>query len=173
MKAEQWVIGVGTTFLLIVVIAAMLPDSLWSDGNVSRGTAAVDTATETAAADVAAAGQNSLASALVPFSKATSGNFAGRVVRVVSLGSDTGWGQVHIWVDNGSGTAQEVSVAPDWYLQNQGCTVAENAQVRGTAFRFGPDRPDTEVYARNITVNGSSCNLRNDEGFALWSNRMR
>jgi hypothetical protein len=29
------------------------------------------------------------------------------------------------------------------------------------------------LFAKTIAVNGKTCRLRNDEGFALWSNRLR
>nr|CAX83801.1 Magnetosome protein MamS [uncultured bacterium] len=175
MKAENWIIGTGAISFLVMLGFAMAPDDFSSReaalptaaGPGQAMTVAAPVTGQTAAADAQGAG-------LVPFSKAASEQFRGKVVRVVTLGNDIGWGQVHIWMDTGSGVQQEVSVAPDWYLQRLGCTIAENSRVQGVAYRFGPpENPGSELYARNIVVNGSSCTLRNDEGFALWADRLR
>jgi len=169
MKAEHWILSAGAAFSFVVLAVALMPDAFWGNGQ-PNSTAAV------APADpdpLPAAQGNTGAPGLVPFSRATSERFRGKVVRIVSLGSDTGWGQVHIWIDTGSGPAREVSVAPDWYLQHLGCSIADSSRVDGAAFRFSKSQPDAELYAKNINVDGKSCRLRNDEGFALWSNRLR
>ena len=179
MKAEQWIIGGGVIFCLIVFGAAMLPDSFLgrviSNPIVAQQSGNPD-ASPGAGADMGAAPtQNFKATmpGLIPFSRATSERFRGKVVRMVSWGSDNGWGQIHIWVDDGTGPSREVSVAPDWYLQHLGCRITENVRVQGVAFNFSKSKKDGELYAKGITVDGNSCRLRNDEGFALWSNRLR
>ena len=50
--------------------------------------------------------------------------------------------------------------------------MTQNYLVNGMAFRFDTAGPDTPIYARTIKVNGRPCQLRSDEGFALWSNRL-
>lgn len=92
---------------------------------------------------------------------------------MVKRGADVGWGQVHVWIAGGPDPVQEVSLAPDWFLQHLGCAVPNDARVRGMGFRFDVTRPEAELYARTVTVNGKTCRLRNDEGFALWSNKLR
>ena len=110
---------------------------------------------------------------LVPFSRPAQERFSGRVTQVMALGADAGWGQVHITIlDDLTGASRVVSLAPTWYLQYQGCTVMQNYQVSGVAFRFDAPGADVPFYARTIKVNGRPCQLRSDEGFALWSNRL-
>jgi len=111
---------------------------------------------------------------LVPFSAAQTERFGGRVVDVSALGTDIGWGQVHVTVaDDTRGVTRLVSLAPTWYLQYLGCPVGRNDRVAGIAFRFdSATAMDVPLYARTVTINGRSCQLRSDEGFALWSNRL-
>jgi hypothetical protein len=175
MSAEHWILGAGAAFALALVGIAMVPDDLW-DGDVS-GSAAVPADAGEAGTGIAgpapAWGRNAAMPGLIPFTRASSQRYRGRVVRTVSRGSEIGWGQVHILVDDGSGPSQEVSLAPEWYLRYLGCSITDNARVRGLAFKFDETRPDVDLYAKTITVNGKTCRLRNDEGFALWSNRLR
>ena len=110
---------------------------------------------------------------LVPFAQPVKARFAGRVTQVTALGAEAGWGQVHITVlDETTGMSRQVSLAPTWYLQYLGCGVMQNYQVKGEAFLFDAPGADVPLYARTIMVNGRPCQLRSDEGFALWSNRM-
>ncbi len=110
---------------------------------------------------------------LIPFSPTKPQSFSGRVAQIVSLGADVGWGQMHIWVNDGSGNLREISLAPLWYLQQTGCANFENARVYGVGYQFDPSRPNAELYAKSITVNGKTCLLRDDEGLALWGNPTR
>lgn len=189
MKAEHWIIGIGAAFAVIVIGAALTPDDLWRDDLPSAATSladiagaggdlvpsiatvpgidALDGAPSTAAARTVAM------SGLTPFSRAESRRYDGRIVRVVKRGTEVGWGQVHVWIAGGTDPAREISLAPDWYLQYLGCTVAKDARVKGMAFRFDVTRPQAELYAKTMLVNGKTCRLRNDEGFALWSNKLR
>ena len=170
MKAEYGVFGAGAIFSLLVLVAALLPDGIWnsrlSDSLATRSAAAGAVGGQGWGRDEARPG-------LVPFTRAKSVRFRGRVARMISRGSDIGWGQIHIWVDSGSGPATEISVGPNWYLQHLGCPVTEKSRVRGAAFKFGKVQSGAKLYAKNITIDGKSCRLRNDEGFALWSNRLR
>lgn len=171
--------SVGAAFCFFVLVAAMMPDTFWGN-DISNTVAAATPGNPDPRLDAGAGPgdarsleRNPDGPGLVPFSRAASERFRGKVVRTVSLGSDTGWGQIHIWVDNGSGPSREVSVAPNWYLQHLGCSIADNSRVQGVAFRYSKSQPDAELYAKNITIDGKSCRLRNDDGFALWSNRLR
>ena len=110
---------------------------------------------------------------LVPFSRPIPERFSGRVTQVTALGADAGWGQIHITLrDDTTGASRIVSLAPSWYLQYLGCAVMQNYQVSGQAFRFDAPAADVPLYARTIKVNGRPCQLRSDEGFALWSNKL-
>lgn len=168
MNAEHWIVSVGVAFCFAVLGAAMMPNAFW--GNENPNPAHLPAA---GAGNAQAFQGNTEAPGLVPFSRAVSERFRGKVVRIVSWGSATEWGQVHIWVDSGSGPAREVSVAPNWYLQHLGCSIADNSRVQGVAFRYSKSQPDAELYAKNVTIDGKTCRLRNDDGFALWSNRLR
>lgn len=181
MKAENWIIAAGLAFTVMVLFAALLPDDTF-DGSarmsskfLEKGTAVVMGTGDAQTAAAPQQRQNTQAmTGMVPFTKAKTDRFEGKVVRVISLGNDTGWGQLRVWVDaGGGGTSREVSVAPDWYLMHLGCTITKGARVKGSAFTFGKKLPDSELYAKNITIDGKTCDLRNDEGFALWSNRLR
>ncbi|MFN3076728.1 MAG: hypothetical protein ABT940_07605 [Alphaproteobacteria bacterium] len=118
-------------------------------------------------------GRGSATRGLIPFTRAKTQPFSGRVASMVVLGGDVGWGQVHIWVGDVGQPVQQVSLGPDWYLNYLGCAVAENAMVRGIAFKFDNLQSNVELYAKTLTVNGLECRLRNDEGFALWSNQLQ
>ncbi len=179
MRPERLVMGAGGAFCLVVLGAALVPDSFWGSNSID---ALLSSAQESASSSFAAVGnagtaqgwgRKSALPGLVPFSQAKSERFRGSVVRLTSRGDNTGWSQIHIWVDNGSGTSKEVSVAPRWFLEYLGCPVQDNSRVRGVGFRFDRVRPNAELYAKNITVGKKSCRLRNDEGFALWSNQLR
>ncbi|OEJ67304.1 magnetosome protein MamS [Magnetovibrio blakemorei] len=179
-RPENWIVAGGIVFALGVVAASSLPDTFWSDNNTSPISAQVTNLGELLAptpdpnaTDMAATPQEANVTGLIPFTKASTTRFRGKVVRVMSLGNDTGWGQMHVWISDGAGQAQEISIAPDWYLMHMGCTVTEQAQVQGSAFSFGKPQTIPELYAKSITVDGKTCRLRNDEGFALWSNRLR
>ena len=118
-------------------------------------------------------GRKSAPLGMAPFSRAKSERFLGTVTRVKVRGENTGWSQVHIWVDNGSGTVREVSIAPKWFLGFTGCKVKGNSRVRGAGFKFDRVQSNAVLYAKNIKIGDKSCRLRNNEGFALWSNKLR
>ncbi len=82
-------------------------------------------------------------------------------------------GQIHVWIHDANGREKEISIAPSWFLKYIGCEIRHDTQVSGVGFSFDNTRPDPMIYARKIRVNGKACRLRNDEGFALWSNRLR
>lgn len=116
--------------------------------------------------------RNIAAVGLVPFAAARTNRYEGQVQQIMVRGPDLDWNQVHIWVAGPAG-AREVSLAPDWYLQYMGCAVSRNMQVTGLAFQFDQVTSNPVLYAKDIAVNGRKCQLRNDEGFALWSNKLR
>ena len=117
-----------------------------------------------------AKGVNVAMAGLTPFVAVKPMAFAGRVTQVVAVGANTGWGQVHVWINDGSGTLRELSLAPQSYLAAIGCPAFDNARVSGVGFLFDPLRPGAELYPREIVVAGVTCRLRDDEGLALWMN---
>lgn len=193
MKTEQWIIGGGLACFLVLVVAAIMPDDFW-DANISSSASVIVSVAGSRAGIANPAlqarnaapgggavqqgpptswGRNVAMPGLTPFSRASSQRFQGNVVRTISRGTEVGWAQVHIWVANGVGDSRQISLAPDWYLQYLGCPVSENMHVKGTAYKFDTVRSGAKLFAKTIAVNGKTCRLRNDEGFALWSNRLR
>jgi hypothetical protein len=98
-------------------------------------------------------------------------HYQGQVTQVINR-DPGGWGQIHVMVQSG-GRQQEISLAPEWYLSFQGCSMKNGQQVSGEAFRFDRVRPTAPLYARHVTVNGMRCRLRTLEGLALWSDQPR
>ena len=189
MKADHWVLAAGAVFCIGLVGVALFPDDFRDDDGhgalvnpvgVSLGPSGpapvgpdVFAGTGAMVPPPRAWPQNAALPGLVPFTRASTERFRGDVVRAAIRGGDLGWGQVYVWVSGGPGREQEISLAPDWYLQYQGCAVSEGMKIRGVAFKFDKIRPDAEIYAKTISVNGTTCRLRNDEGFALWSNQLQ
>ncbi len=81
--------------------------------------------------------------------------------------------QVHIWLDGNAAQKIHVSVGPDWFLRFEGCVMTHNQSISGVGFNFDSNKPVDVIYAKKITINGRTCQLRNDEGFALWSNKLQ
>ena len=163
---SQMVLALGGLFLIGVVVDALLPDHL-------KAPAIADPAAQMVAAAAPLNGQGFASANLqgaVPFVPSQKIAFGGRVTEILTVGMEMGWGQVHIWINDGTGKLQEVSLAPQSYLQQIGCPALANARIEGVGFRFDPNRPNSELYAKSITVGGVICRLRDDEGLALWIN---
>jgi hypothetical protein len=188
VKADKLVLLGGGALGLIVLLAAVLSDDFGEEPDLDSSGRLIAEAVG-AGAGVGTPGLNApqlprdmaegarmqpvAIPGLVPFSAAQTERFTGRIVQVATLGSDIGWGQVHATIaDDTSGATRLVSLAPIWFLQHLGCKVAQNDQLAGVAFRFDAAGPDAPLYARTISVNGRLCQLRSDEGIALWSNRL-
>jgi hypothetical protein len=155
---SQSVLAVGVVMLVIMVVSALIPDR-FTDGGGSSPRAASGRPALTLPAALPG---------LTPFTPATPLQFNGRVTQVASIGNDVGWGQIHIWIDNGTGALQEISVAPQSYLNQIGCPSFDGTRVSGIGFQFDVARPNAELYAKFIMVGGRTCKLRDDEGLALW-----
>lgn len=193
MKVGTWIIEVGMACGFVLAVIAMLPD-VFGRSDVADVAAAIAENPGSGAASVdpvlgrrnavpdggnlwdrtpSSLGRYVALKGLAPFAKARSQRFQGRIESSIVRGAEIGWGQVHIWVTDGIGPPQRISLAPDWYLDYVGCPIAENLHVKGAAFDFDTIRSGDKLYARTITVRGRTCHLRNDEGFALWSNQLR
>ncbi|CAK0745757.1 putative Magnetosome protein MamS [Gammaproteobacteria bacterium] len=98
-------------------------------------------------------------------------NFQGIVQQITEQPQSDG--QLHVWINLPDGTERRISVAPGWFLQYLGCPLQHDITISGSGFIFQQEIGNNLVYARKIVVNGKTCNLRNDEGFALWSNKLR
>ena len=159
LVSGQSVLAIGAVLVLVLVVTALLPDRFGAvrSGDKTGG-----------AAGGAAMSLPAALPGLSPFTPATPMQFGGRVTQVASIGNDVGWGQVHIWIDNGTGALQEISVAPQSYLSQIGCPSFDGARISGVGFQFDAARPNAELYAKSILVGGRTCKLRDDEGLALW-----
>ncbi|MBF0448132.1 MAG: hypothetical protein HQL67_08035 [Magnetococcales bacterium] len=110
---------------------------------------------------------------LIPFSQAPRVNFSGTIQQITELQKQDG--QIHIWLtDSTTGIDQRISVAPSWFLKYTGCTLLHDMAISGTGFQFDKTLgKNALIYAKKIVINRRPCHLRNDEGFALWSNKLR
>ncbi len=158
----QAILAVGGVLILVLVVTALLSDRVGSAAG--SGTSAVGMPPAPAAAVTAAL------PGLTPFTRPRLMQFGGRITQIASIGNDMGWGQVHIWIDDGTGAVREVSVAPQSYLTQIGCPSLNNVRVNGTGFQFDMAQPNAGLYAKTLVVGGQTCNLRDDEGLALWMN---
>ena len=154
----QSVLGIGAALVLVLIVIALLPDRFTSGG------AKISAAVSSGSAQPLPAALPGLS----PFTPAKPMQFSGRVTQVASIGNDVGWGQVHVWIDNGTGALQELSVAPQSYLNQIGCPSFDGARISGIGFLFDAGRPNAELYAKSVLVGGRTCKLRDDEGLALW-----
>jgi len=184
MKIENWIVTAGIVFLLFISILAFLPkDVLESDflssslkKTANLAPVTIDPMTMGQAGPmVAAATKPGAASTQLPgqrdFERAVSVRFYGVIQQVSEMQQHDG--QIHIWVDDARGVERRVSVGPGWFLKYTGCTIAHDITVSGVGFMFDRAGRAPLIYAKKIIINGKKCRLRNDEGFALWSNRLR
>lgn len=184
MKAENWIVTAGIVFLLIMSLFSFLPEDVLEsdftaatvDKTMNLAPGGIDPMTLGQAGPmVAAAKKPGTASTRFPgqtdFERAPSVRFNGVIQQVSELQQHDG--QIHIWVDDARGIEQHVSVGPSWFLKYTGCTIAHDITVTGVGFMFDRAGRDPLIYAQKIVINGKKCRLRNDEGFALWSNRLR
>ncbi|MBF0123868.1 MAG: hypothetical protein HQL60_00870 [Magnetococcales bacterium] len=187
-KKGEWVVTVGLFFLIGVVIAALFPD--WfsrpyvgsfaqsvPQAQLGPQTVLVPIQGQPAAAQMipVVATQQTAAKdpqpGLVLLQQAPRVNFKGSVQQVSEQPQSDG--QLHLWLQDANGVESQVSVGPGWFLQYLGCPLAHDVAVSGAGFTFQKAGANPLIYAKRIEINGKVCQLRNDEGFALWSNKLR
>ncbi|CAK0757461.1 putative Magnetosome protein MamS [Gammaproteobacteria bacterium] len=122
------------------------------------------------AATVQPAPGNAVGKGLTSLQKRPQVNFQGVVQQITEQPQSDG--QLHVWLKS-SGVDQRVSVGPGWFLQYLGCPLQHDITVSGSGFIFQQEVGSNLIYAKKIVLNGKTCQLRNDEGFALWSNKLR
>lgn len=105
------------------------------------------------------------------FERAPRVQFYGKIQQITEVQQNDG--QVHVWIHDPAGGEMQISVAPSWFLKFVNCSLNHDVTITGSGFRFDRKNRDALVYAQKIQVNGHVCHLRNDEGFALWSNKLR
>ncbi|MBF0189379.1 MAG: hypothetical protein HQL50_15760 [Magnetococcales bacterium] len=109
---------------------------------------------------------------MTPFENAPTTTFSGTVQQITELPQRDG--QIHIWVqDDQKNIERQVSIAPSWFLSYMWCEIRHDQAISGKGFEFDRGARSALIYARWIVVDGKTCHLRNDEGFALWSSRLR
>lgn len=200
IRPEQLVMIAGGLFFIGIVVDAMIPNDIQVDVDTARsgpaqGQAhlhrqvrgdAVNTPANAPVNAPATAPQQQMGAwgqqnsqplqmqnvrQLQPMKVAATEPYQGRITQVINR-DPGGWGQIHVMVQAGA-LKQEISLAPEWYLTFQGCTVKEGDSVTGEAFKFDKIRPGAVHYARHITVNGVRCRLRSVDGLALWGDQLR
>ena len=195
MKFEEWLAVVGFFAVIIVMVFAILPDNLWqtqrlaanqvsaaaqvgvfpnSPGGVVWQTPA-QSVTAAVVRPVAATPNNRRTTrpqpGLMPFEQAARVRFRGKIQQISELQRQDG--QIHVWLNDSLGKEQHLSVAPSWFLHYMSCDLAHDAAISGVGFRFDKTRDGAVTYVKKLVVGKTVCHLRNDEGFALWSNQLR
>ncbi|MBF0144359.1 MAG: hypothetical protein HQL57_00880 [Magnetococcales bacterium] len=186
--AGEWIVAGGLLLLVGMVVVALVPEGVpgvsppvaGGPGAVSAqlGTNALLTApgqellqmVPVAARTPAAEGGGGQ-SPVVQLAQAERVSFAGKVQQVSELPQSDG--QLHVWLQGSGGVETRVSVGPGWFLTYLGCPLAHDIFVDGEGFTFERVGKSPLVYASRIRIDGKKCQLRNDEGFALWSNKFR
>ncbi|MBF0621331.1 MAG: hypothetical protein HQL54_05340 [Magnetococcales bacterium] len=108
---------------------------------------------------------------IVPLTRLPQVSFSGAIQQISEIAERDG--QIHVWVKGPAEEDFHISLAPGWFLEYTGCTLAHDIQVRGAGFQLDKKTPSSLIYAKKIVINGKPCLLRNDEGFAFWSNKFR
>ncbi|MBF0295701.1 MAG: hypothetical protein HQL96_10980 [Magnetococcales bacterium] len=187
LHAGEWIVAGGVLLLLVGILVALFADV----GNGGKapppnpdpalparvaGAPPVDNAGDgvrmipVAATRMPDAGGTT---ALVQLTQAPRLTFGGKIHQISEQPQTDG--QLHIWLQDPKQGELRVSVGPGWFLKYLGCLLRHDAQLDGTGFHYdgqGGTGPAL-VYAKRIRIDGKDCQLRNDEGFALWSNKLQ
>ncbi|MBF0097037.1 MAG: hypothetical protein HQM04_13395 [Magnetococcales bacterium] len=191
MTTGDWIVTGGLLLLLAAAVLTLFVDTLDSR-TAERKSVAVLTGNQTASnALLTPGGQESLRmvpvvaqarggttvagqaepSGMVLLQKAPRVNFSGQVQQVSEQPQSDG--QLHLWLQDPQGKESHISVGPGWFLTYLGCPLRHDATVDGAGFTFERSGQVPLIYAKWIRMGGRTCQLRNDEGFALWSNKLR
>ena len=196
MKFEEWLAVLGFFAVIAAMVVAILPDRLWQtqtfdagriDGGAWVGVVPnVPTGGRVAAQGLAqsvtvAAFQPQTNTpmpttrraqpGLVPFEQAARVRFSGAIQQISEMQQQDG--QIHVWLTDALGKEHHLSVAPSWFLHYMGCTLVHDAAISGVGFQFSGTQKDALTYVKKLVIGKKVCHLRNDEGFALWSNQLR
>ena len=191
MKLEEWLVSLGLFTVVILVVVTLLPEKLWTPDNIraNSNNTAVQAGVWPAPSQVANPGDNNAVTipaaaigptnrttkpqpGLMAFEQAPRVRFNGPIQQISEMpGKD---GQIHVWLDNLQGQEQHLSIAPGWFLEYMGCTLTHDATISGVGFQFDhTQQKGAVIYVKKLVIGKTVCHLRNDEGFALWSNRLR
>jgi len=179
IKPEQWILILSVLLLLMMVLTALTPDS--GKGRSTKNVAGSQPVGQVNQQQQLAQlnpqkqviPQTQNVAGLQAFKAAPPQPYQGVVNQMVNR-DPGGWGQIHIILKDGMGNKREISLAPAWYMEFQGCVVQVGKSVKGEIFRFGNGPQSGAVlYAKNIIINGVRCRLRTVDGFALWTDQLR
>lgn len=95
--------------------------------------------------------------------------FQGKIVRIVENSVQSGRINTHILVHDGINAATWINLAPDWYLNKQGCRIGIGLFVKGTAYKETGSKQTALRYAKSFSVNGQSCILRDKHLRSAWT----
>ncbi len=196
IKAENGlrsaILLIGMLFFLLITLIALVPNGKGSDPifmTAAGSTSVLPIGGSDLTADATPAATSGLATVVPPVvsagSVAVQGVGVARMQPIQTLPTQSyrgvvdqvvnrqpgGWGQIHIIINDGLAQFIEISLAPQWFLQFQGCTVAVGDLVEGESFNFDPANA-TYLYAKNLVVNGNRCRLRTNDGLAIWSDQI-
>ena len=197
MKFEEWLTVLGFFAVIAVMVLAILPENLWQTqrSGVNQVDAAVQVGLlpdlpggrawqQPPVQGVAVAAVRPLPNVngvqkrttrpkpgLMPFEQAARVRFSGTIQQISELQRQDG--QIHVWLNDPQGKEQHLSVAPSWFLHYMGCTLRHDAAISGVGFQFDKTRKGSVTYVKKLVIGKTVCHLRNDEGFALWSNQLR
>lgn len=181
MKFEEWLTVLGFFAVIAAVVVAILPDRLWQtqtfDAGRVDGGAWVGVVPSVTVAMVQPQTNTPLPTTrraqpgLMPFEQAARVRFSGTIQQISEMQQQDG--QIHVWLTDALGKEQHLSVAPSWFLHYMGCTLAHDAAISGVGFQFSGTQKGGMTYVKKLVIGKKVCHLRNDEGFALWSNQLR
>ncbi|MBF0110531.1 MAG: hypothetical protein HQL76_15290 [Magnetococcales bacterium] len=186
MEPGERIIIVGLIFLIGILLTSLFPEGLIPDfsrttpplanpdngANSGLTTPIMDTLRMIPVAqprNPTDAGNGQLA--VILLQSAPRVNFSGKVQQLSEQPQSDG--QLHVWLQDATGVETRISVGPGWFLKYLGCPLAHDVVLEGSGFTFEKGGRNPLIYAKNIRLNGKVCQLRNDEGFALWSNKLQ
>ncbi|MBF0339543.1 MAG: hypothetical protein HQL95_01100 [Magnetococcales bacterium] len=185
MGLAEWILVAGVLVVLLIVVAALLPERVWerkaalqpmvtgpvgSNALLRPGDQQALRMIPVAAPRTPPDGGTGIAG-LAQLQQAPTVTFSGTVQQVSEQPQSDG--QLHLWLTTANGTESRISVGPGWFLKYLGCPLAHDVAVDGAGFSYEKNGVRPLIYAKRIRINGRICQLRNDEGFALWSNKLR
>ncbi|MBF0429395.1 MAG: hypothetical protein HQL94_10770 [Magnetococcales bacterium] len=193
MKIEEWFGLLGLLAAGALIAVALFPDDAWDrESAVDSSVKAISrtgvwptppsaawqpqTAQQPQMVPVvtvqpAPIGARQIKPGLMRFEQAPKVRFNGPIQQISETpGSD---GQIHVWLHDPQGGEMHLSVGPAWFLHYMGCVLTHDAVISGIGFQFDDAQRAPMVYVKKIVTGTQTCQMRNDEGFALWSNQLR
>ncbi|MBF0461933.1 MAG: magnetochrome domain-containing protein [Magnetococcales bacterium] len=95
--------------------------------------------------------------------------FQGKILRVVEDSIQSGRLNTHILVYDGINEPTWINLAPNRYLEQQGCRIGIGLFVKGTAYQERGTIQNALRYAKSFSINGQFCRLRDRHLRCAWS----